>query len=431
MLKRFLIIFLFCSPVAYAQEHLTLEDAIDKALEHNFDIRIAKVAAQQATANNTAGNAGMLPSVYGSGALNGSSSNTHSELAAGGTQDRKDARASSYNGSLNLSWTLFDGGKMFYLKKQLDVLEKIGDLNLKAQVQATVAQVIQYYAQSVWQQQQLIAIDTGIGLAKVRMDLSKAKFDIGTGVKTDYLQAKVDYNARRSDSLNQMAALNNSFGNLNLLMGVDEMATWVVDDSLPVDVTLVPEDKDRIKEINFGLAAARENVEVSKLNAKIQKSYMLPSLTANGAYNYSRSTSQTGFALFTRSYGPSGSLNLNVPVFMGGNYRRQYKVASLQAFRDELLYEKQNTDLGRQYRTAWGNYGVSVSAYKLETENIKDARENLNIQRARFRVGVATTLEARQAESDYVTALLRLYTAIYNVKLNETVVLQLENGLVK
>jgi len=46
-------------------------------------------------------------------------------------------------------------------------------------------------------------------------------------------------------------------------------------------------------------------------------------------------------------------------------------------------------------------------------------------------VGIATTLEARQAENDYVTALERLYTAAYNLKVTETIVLELENQLVK
>jgi outer membrane protein TolC len=120
-----------------------------------------------------------------------------------------------------------------------------------------------------------------------------------------------------------------------------------------------------------------------------------------------------------------------MPLFNGGNVRRQAKVATLQSIRDELLYEKQNTVLGRAYRTAWRNYEVAVAAYKLESENIKYAKENLDVQIARFKVGVGSTLEARQAENDYVAALQTLYTAEYNLKVSETVVLELESQLVK
>lgn len=416
---------------AKAQQRLSLQDAIARALEHNFDIRVANAAAQEAAANNTIGNAGMLPNVYAAGSYGVTSANTHQELSTGGVQDRNDARSTALNGSLNLNWTLFDGGRMFIVKRQLDELERLGDLNLKAQVQTTVSQVIQAYAQAVWQQQQIVAIDTALSLAYVRMELSRVKFETGASAKTDYLQARVDHNARKADSLNQQSTLVNAFGNLNVLMGADAQTVWIVDDSLQTNTSLQPSDQERLKDINFSLAASRSNAEVSRLNARIQRTYMLPTFAVNGAYNYTRTTSQTGFALFTRSYGPTGSANLNVPIFQGGNLHRQYRVASLQAFRDELLYEKQQTDFGRQYRTAWNNYRLSAEAYRLEQENIGYARENLDIQKARFRVGVATTLEARQAENDYVTALVRLYTAAYNLKVNETLVLQLENGLVK
>ena len=55
----------------------------------------------------------------------------------------------------------------------------------------------------------------------------------------------------------------------------------------------------------------------------------------------------------------------------------------------------------------------------------------MDIQRARFRAGVATTIETREAERSYVEALGNLYTAAYNVKVNETIVLELENRLVQ
>ena len=55
----------------------------------------------------------------------------------------------------------------------------------------------------------------------------------------------------------------------------------------------------------------------------------------------------------------------------------------------------------------------------------------MEVQAARFRVGVGTTLEARQAETDFVEALTAYYTAAYNVKVNETIVLELDNRLVE
>lgn len=431
MLRYLVILFLFPAVAAHAQQKVTLEDAIAKALQYNFDIRIAHVDADKAAANNTAGNAGMLPYVNGNAGINTGLTNSHIEFADGRVQTANNAQSLSYNGAITLNWTLFDGGRMFIVKKQLSVLEKIGDIMLKQQVQATISQVIQAYAQVVWQKQHGIAVDTAIELAQLRMSLSLAKFEAGASAKVDYLQARVDYSARQSDSLTQSANINAAYANLNLLMGVDAEEIYEVDDSMEVNASLEPTDKEQLKELNFSIDIARRNYLVSKLNKQIANTYHLPLLGLNGAYSYNHNKSGSGTLLFSESYGPSAGFSLNVPIFQGGNINRQVKAAGLQAMRDQLLYEKQNTEIGRQYRIAWHSYAMAVADYKLERNTLGYAKENIDIQKARFRLGVANTLEVREAENSYVLALDRFYTAVYNLKVNETKVLELEEQLVK
>jgi len=431
MMKCAILLFCLINGISYAQEPLSLQDAIQKTLKYNFDIRIADLSAQQAERNNTWGNAGASPNVFLNASASQSRSNVHNELANGTIQDNPNGKNINYNPNLSVSWTIFDGGKMFLLKKQLNELELIGVSQFKAQLQTMVSRTIQVYAQVVWEQQQLIAIDTSLMLARVRMNISDVKFQTGAGPKVDYLQARVDYNARQSDSLSQVAALVQAQDSLNVLMGETDDKKYTVSDSLPLNTSLQPVTPELLQSSNTLLDVYRRNATVSKLNADIAKTYFLPQVSFNGGYNYSQSTSATGFALYSRSYGPNGTLNLSLPLFEGGNLRRQAKVGMLQAMKDELTYEKQNTIIGRQYRTAWRNYEVSVAAYRLESENISYAKENLHVQLERFRLGVGTTLEARQAENDYVAALETLYTAAYNLKVNETIVLELENQLVK
>src|SRR5690606_25596941 len=102
-----------------------------------------------------------------------------------------------------------------------------------------------------------------------------------------------------------------------------------------------------------------------------------------------------------QSSGPTGGLSLNVPIFQGGNLRRQTRIASLETMRQEILLERQQTDVTRQYRTAWKGYEMAVATYNLERENLGYAKENVDIQKERFRVGIATTLETREAENSY------------------------------
>lgn len=200
-----------CSAASSAQGRLTIDDAIAHALKNNFDINIADLAAQQAERNNTLGNAGFAPYIYLNGSVTGSESNIYSELASGGVQSSPNGRSINLNPGVTVNWTLFDGGKMFLVKKQLNELQKIGEYQYRFQVQTMVSRTIQMYSQVVWQHRQLIAIDTALALARVRMNISDVKFQTGAGPKVDYLQARVDYNARQSDSLTQEANLTQSF----------------------------------------------------------------------------------------------------------------------------------------------------------------------------------------------------------------------------
>lgn len=433
MLKRLTIILsLGCCVIRVtAQERLSLQDAVNRALQYNYDVRIADASAKQAKANNTIGNAGMLPNINLNGTLGGSDYNTHNKLVNGETQDNAAAKTYNYSGSATLGWTLFDGGRMFLVKKQLDIEELAGNEQFRLQLQSTVSRVIQVYAQVLWQQKQLIAVDTAAALARLRMDISKAKFETGASPKTDYLQARVDYNARQADSLAQEANITQSFDSLNVLIGAEQYTTYILDDSLVLNTALEPADRQLLEDVNLSLSIYKHSADVSKLNERIAKSYRLPVLSINGGYYYNYSRSATGFLLFGRSYGPSGTAGISIPLFQGGNINRQIKVAALQSMRDELLYEKQRTVLNNHYRSAWRNYEVAVAAYRLQYDNIKYAKENLDVQEARFKVGAGTTLEAREAENSYTQALIALYTAAYNLKVNETIVLELENKLVQ
>ncbi len=415
---------------ARAQERLTLQQAIDRALIRAYDVQIARNAADQAAKNNTWGAAGLLPTVGVTGTATTNTVNTLQRFSDGRTQERAGARSTQYGAVAGVDYTLYNGGRAFLSKKQLDVLESLEAVRLRERMNATVASVVQSYAAAVFQQQQGVAIDTGLVLARVRMDLSEVKFELGSAPKTDYLQARVDYNARQSDSVAQEAALTRAYADLAYLL-VDPLETrYAVDDSLTLNQTLQPSTPELLKASPLVDIAAK-TAEVSRLNYRIIRTARLPLLTVNAGYSYNRQSSAAGLLLFNRSFGPTAGAGINIPLYQGGAIRRNIAIAGLEAARTELLAGQQATATARQYRQAWADYTAAVASYDLERQNIGYAKENLDIQRARFRLGVATTLESRQAESDYVAALVRLYQAGYNVKAAEVRVLEAEGSLVR
>lgn len=426
------IIFLFCllsSGVCRAQEYLSLDSAIARSLEHNYDVRIAAVSTQIAATNNTLGNAGLLPTVNGSAGINEGVANTRLVRSDGTVTESSGANTLSYNGGITGTYTVFAAGRAFLIYRQLGKRQDLANAQLRAQIQGTISGVIQAYAAVVNDQEQTVAIDTAIALAKARMELSKAKYEIGTSAKVDYLQARVDYNAARSQRFAQDASRANSLATLNELMGEDADHTFIVQDSLPLNLVLTPADSTLLESRSPLLDVQRINIDIAHYDKRIARTYYFPTVTVNAGYNYSRSQTDVGLFQSNRSLGPSAGLGLSVPIFQGGNVRRVVQVASLAELSAALQYNRQERAISRQYRSAWAAYQSAIAAYNLESENRMYARENLDIQQARFRVGVATSIEMREAENSYIATLARFYAAAYNAKVAETKVLEVEARL--
>ncbi len=413
----------------HAQEFLSLDSAISRALAYNYDVRIANVTTQIATTNNTIGNAGLLPTVGATGSVNEGIANTRQVRSEGTVTQAANANTFSYSAGLNASYTVFAAGRAFLIYRQLGRREALADAQLRVQIQATISGVIQAYAAVVNDNRQTVAIDTAIALAKARMDLSKAKYDIGTSAKTDYLQARVDYNAARSQRLAQDASHASSLASLNELMGQDAEAVYDVEDSLAINLALTPADSSLLESRSPVLDVQRVNIDIARLDKRIARTYYYPSVSVSAGYGYSRTQSDVSVVTSNRSIGPNVGVGLSLPIFQAGNVRRQVQVASLNELSAELQYNRQERAVSRAYRSAWAAYQTAVATVQLEDENRGYAKENLDIQQARFRVGVANTLELREAESSYVASLARYYAARYNAKVAETRVLEIEARL--
>ena len=77
------------------------------------------------------------------------------------------------------------------------------------------------------------------------------------------------------------------------------------------------------------------------------------------------------------------------------------------------------------------DYDLYKRALTLEEENIQYVRENLFIARERYRLGITTFIELREAQQSLADAQFRLIQAKYNTKVAEIELMRLRGNLVK
>src|SRR4029077_7688232 len=189
--KYSLLLFpLVISTASFAQSFLSLDSAIAITLKNNYNILIAQNNYQEATNSHSPGVAGMLPIVSLNAGYNTSDNSIDQKYSSGLEINKTGVASSTLSSSVGLTWTLFDGMKMFVAYNQLGLLKDEGMLNVKAAIQNNIADVIEAYYNVVQQKELLAVIDSNIILYKEEMDIAKEKFDIGSGSKLDYLQAE-------------------------------------------------------------------------------------------------------------------------------------------------------------------------------------------------------------------------------------------------
>ena len=422
--------------VSGAQRLLTLEEAISVSLSNNYDIRLSRNDSALAALDYAFANYALYPRLNATGGILFNNNNQRQVLADGTKRESSGIKSTNNNASLNLNWTLFDGMKMFITRRRLGELVELGELQIRNQVVTSVAEVMRIYFDLVRQVQQLKAIEEQMALSSDRLKLAEYKFEIGTGTKSDALQAQIDYNAQRSGQLTQQTNIIKLKEQLNNLLVLPIANDFVVPDTIPINTSLILDSlQSGINATNPQLLLAQKSLDVANLVLEERKAERLPTLTFNSAYNFSRTNNRTVInpfqPLFNQNHGFNYGFTANIPIFNGYITRRNIRAAQLDIEYQALNYQRNLAFLTTSVSTAYRDYSLHRETLILEEENIKLVRENLFIARERYRLGVTTFLEMRIAEQNLADATNRLIQARYNTKVAEIELMRLRGEIIR
>lgn len=421
---------------ASAQRLLSVEEAIGTALQNNFDIRLSKNDSMVAALDYSYRNLAFFPTFNGTASTTWNNNDQRQTLADGSKRQQDNIRSHNSAASLNLNWRLFDGLRMFATRDKAEEFVQLGALGIKSQVVTTVSGVIVTYFDIVRQKQQLRAVEEQITLNEERVKLSQYKLDIGTGIKPDLLQSKVDLNAQKALKLQQLTLIEQLKEQLNQVMNVNPGTSFEVTDSIPLNTGIGLGDiQIDIEKTNPDLLIAQKNVDIARLTLKERKGDLFPVVSFNSAYNYSRTDNKTVInpfsPLFNRSNGLNYGFTASIPIFNGLNARRLVRQARLDISYQELVFENQRSQINLSVVNAFKNYELQKKALALEEENILLARENVDIVFKTYKLGAATLVQLREAQNSLEAANNRLIAARYSTKVAETELIRLKGDLVK
>jgi outer membrane protein len=435
-MKYPLLLLIICFVVkTQAQGILTLNEAIKISLENNFSIKIAKSNQQIAQNNNTQGNAGMLPTVTGSinknyvvsGVTIGLFDPKLDPIERSGVQDNTGGIG------VNAIWTLYDGMGMFIARDRLRELQKTTVTQLESNLESSISQVSNVYYDIIRQSRRVKNLKQGLAISNDRLKLSRDRYEVGQGSKVDYLSSQVDYNEDKAALIAQEQGLENSKISLNSLLVRNLQTDFSVSDTISSDKNLSLESlREATLKQNPLLVLADQNKKLAEIDLKLQKSAQLPQIDLVTGYNYNTLNNGAGGSQTTKSlerfafnYGIRASIN----IFDGYNQKRRIQNAKI----NQEITNLQEGDLRNQLNTAlertFLTYKNALELIKLETENYKIARQNIDIAFERYKVGNSTAYELREVQRNAVAAETRLIEAEFNAKITEIELLRLSSKI--
>lgn len=437
MKKNFVFVLcLIIGNLVRAQQSLTLEQAIATSLANNYDILLSRNDSLLAALDYSYANYAFYPRLNANAGYNLTNNDSKQVLADGQKRERGGIRSNNLSASINLNWTLFDGLKMFSTKKRLGQLVELGELQVKNQVITTVSDVIRTYYDLARQQQQLKAIEETMQLSEERLKLAQYKFDIGTGAKPDVLQAQIDLNAQKSGYLTQQTNILKTKELLNQLLSIPVDSDFTVLDTIPITTGLILDSiQSGLTSVNPQLLLIQKGVDIANLSLQERRAERFPTVSFNSAYNFSRTDNKSVInpfqPLFNQNKGLNYGFTASIPIFNGYNSRRLIKAAQLDIEYQQLQYKRSLASITTSITNAYKDYDLSKRTLALEEENIILVRENLFIARERYRLGISTFLEMREAQRSLEEANNRLIQARYNTKIAEVELLRLRGDLVR
>jgi outer membrane protein len=438
MRRIFLAVFTISLLNANAQQQvLSVEEAVANALVKNYDIQLVRNDSSAFALDNKYANTVLFPQLNGTVTKLWNNNDQRQRLLDGTKREGNGVRSTNLVASVNLNWTLFDGLKMFATREKYAEFQRLGELSVRNQVVNTVAAVVNNYYNIVQQKQQLKAIEEQMSISEERVKLADKKLSVGLGSKPELLQARVDLNAFKAAQLRQQTLIAQLREQLNQLTGQQISTMYDVTDSIPIDLDLQYGNLyATFEKTNPTLQIAQKNIDITKLTLKERKGDLWPVISFNSAYNFSRTDNITVVnpitqPLYNMNRGLNYGFGATVPIFNGFNARRLIKHAQLDIQYQQLTFENQRTLVDLGIANAFKDYEYQKKALLLEEDNIQLAKENVTIALERFRQGVSTYLELREAQISLADAYNRLIAARYNTKVAETELLRLKGDILR
>ena len=417
---------------AQTQESLNLEKALELGLENNLQIKIGveNQTLRSLDKKIAAGNF-FMPTLNANYLRSFSTEDVTQTFVSDPENPREIDAAKSRNKAYSFVGIYGFRPESLVTMRRLGLLEEISELEAKIIVENTIAGISTAYFRLILELQRFKVLEQTLALSKARLEIAQAQYELGGAGKRDFLAAQVDYNGDSSLLMTQYQVIQNARVNLNELLATDPSTDYLIQDStISIGKTLSLDElvENAFLDNKLLLANQRRNNDAF-LQLKELQAQRLPALNLNSSFNNSVFNSDAGFLIQNERQGLNYGGSITFNLFSGLTLNRRIQSAKVNQRIQDYSLEQFEIQLKSDLQRAYNTYDNNLGLLSIEQKNYQVAKENSEIALERFRLGIASYLEFRDAQVNLLSAENRLITSVYQIKEQEIELLGLSGNL--
>ena len=394
---------------------LGLLEAVERVLCNNPQTRQAWANVEQQAANVGASKAAYLPTITGTYTK---SRGNYSTSYVGYPSDGQKQNGATENGSLNLSWVLYDfDQRSANLDNSLQLLAA-ANASQDATLQTVFLTAAQDYYALLTAQEQLAADEEAEKSAQESYVVAAAKYQIGVNALADKLQAQTSYAQAKFTRVKSYQGLQTAQGTLAIDMGLDANTPITLNADhapLPDASFLKSVDAliDEAKKTRPDLRAAQAQLLAAQAKVRATQATGLPTISLVGSISKQSQLAQR-FSPETITRNRTVGIQVSVSFFDGFLANYQTRVAQAQA-------EQQAVNLSNVEQQITLDVWKSYQSLKTETEDLattqdllQNANQSFDVVQGRYKSGVGSIIELLTAQNTLSSAQKQRIQALSN-----------------
>lgn len=433
MIRTYIItsLLLLLPLIGQAQTSITLQEAIDIALENNYQLKQAENNKQLAEARVFSAKADFLPNLNASfsGNVNVGRQFIQEDLSFA------DRTTKGFGGSLNTGVTVFNGFANIASLRQARAENQSATEENQRLKETVIFNTASRYLQVVLNEELLIIAQSTLQASRSQLEQIQAQVDVGSLPTVDLFNQEATVARDELTVIQRENTLAVSEAQLIRIMQDDSITDIETEVPSVDELAIAPVDLNLNEMIDAALdnrsdfKAQQLAIQSNKQAQTIARANLLPSITASAGLSSRWSDqfrlpnpenpSETIIASFNDQFFDSQisrniGFSLSIPIFNRWNNRTNLDASKIQLRNSQLELDNVRFQISEEVRQAYNDYTSIVKELESSQKSLIAAERAYETEQQRYEIGATTLIELNLSNANYVQAQSERVQAIYN-----------------